>query len=114
MGRDVYRFYAVKNRRVSFRGGFGGKEHRYIAPDRNHNAQAVIGGFGLIIFTQFLSKAVHLYSGNGIFTWVEARRAVQYVDCDIVFFDLIGFARKVLLTHVLQEIGETRRTGEKG
>jgi hypothetical protein len=68
----------------------------------------MIRALRLIIFAEFLTKAVDLYSRYGVFTGIETRRAIQHVDGDIIFFDLIGFTGKILLTHVPQEVCETR------
>ena len=100
-------FYAVCAWRVGIRSRFSRQKHRYVTPDRNYDTQPVIRAFRLIILAQFLTKAMDLYSGYSIFTGIEARGTVQYVDRDIVFLDLIGFARKILFTHVSQQICET-------
>ena len=60
----------------------------------------MIRAFGLIIFAKLFSKPVDLYSRDGIFTGIETRRSIQHIDGDIVFLDLIGFARKIFLAQV--------------
>lgn len=92
---------------ISLRCRFSGQEYGYIPAYRNYNAEVMIRALGLIIFAEFLAKAVDLYARYGVFTGIETRRAIQYVDGDIIFFDLIGFTGKILLTHVPQEVCET-------
>lgn len=99
---------AIYGARVRLRRRFCRKEYGHVPADRNHYPQSVIGALRLIIFAKFLAKAVDLDSGDRVFTGIETWGSIQYVDGDVIFLDLIGFARKIFFTHVPQEVCETR------
>ena len=44
---------------------------------------------------------------NGILSGIEAHRAIEHLNRDVIFLDLVGFACKILRAKILQQTRES-------
>ena len=72
----------------------------------------MICAFGFVVFAQPLSQAMDLDPRNGILSGIEAHRAIEHLNRDVIFLDLVGFACEILRAKILQQTRQPWRTHE--
>jgi hypothetical protein len=77
-------------------------ERRGVLPDRNNDPQLMICAFGFVVFAKPLSQAMNFDPRNGVLGRVEALRAFEHFNRDVILLDLVGLTGKILGTQILQ------------
>ena len=69
-------------------------------PSKDHYVNRVRGSFVLVVFAEPFAQAIRLHPHNRIFLLVEAGGPAQSLHGNVVFFDLLGLAFKILRADV--------------
>ena len=87
-------------------------ESRGILSDRDDNSQWMVYALPFVVFAQTFAQSMDLHSRNSVLGGIEAFRAFEHLDCDVIFLDLVGFTREIFRAEILQQVGQPWRTHE--
>jgi|SRR6266496_2947352 len=89
-------------------------ENRDVTPRRKSDLDPMTSALALVKLRQTFPQSVGFDPGDGVFRSIEYRLgAAEDLGRDVVFIELVDFAAKELLSHIAEQLRQSRPSGER-